>query len=89
MNDYILSPRQHEIATLLAQDISSREIARRLCISPQTVKTTLAVVEERLGVRSYVGIAVVMVTKLVRVEDGRAHALAGLARAPYGKGYGR
>lgn len=69
--NYTLSPRQYEVASLLAQDIGYKEIARRLGISPQTVKVTLSRVEERLGVQSYVGIVIIMLTKSVKAEDQR------------------
>jgi DNA-binding CsgD family transcriptional regulator len=84
--DYILSPRQYEIARLLAEDIGYKEIARRLCISPQTVKVTLARVQERLGVQSYVGIAVAVVTRNIVVEDMRGQGQQGRTRGLYRHG---
>jgi predicted ATPase/DNA-binding CsgD family transcriptional regulator len=47
-----LSPRQAEIAGLVAKGKSSKEIGRILCLSPRTVDTHIAVMCERLGVRT-------------------------------------
>ncbi len=46
-----LSPREVEILEILAAGQSNKEIARRLGISPNTVKTHVARVYEKLGVR--------------------------------------
>jgi DNA-binding CsgD family transcriptional regulator len=46
-----LSPRECEILELLASGASNKEIARRLDISPNTVKTHAARVYEKLEVR--------------------------------------
>jgi len=45
-----LSPREHEIATLAAQGLTSREIADRLVVSARTVEKHLEHVFEKLGV---------------------------------------
>jgi DNA-binding CsgD family transcriptional regulator len=45
-----LSPRECEILALLASGQSNKEMARTLAISPNTIKTHLARVYERLGV---------------------------------------
>lgn len=45
-----LSPRECEILELLASGASNKEIARQLCISPNTVKTHAARVYEKLEV---------------------------------------
>lgn len=45
-----LSPRELEILTLTAQGLHSPEIARRVLVSPATVKTYLSRVYEKLGV---------------------------------------
>lgn len=45
-----LSPREHEVACLAAQGLTSTEIAERLVISPHTARTHLKRIHERLGV---------------------------------------
>jgi DNA-binding CsgD family transcriptional regulator/tetratricopeptide (TPR) repeat protein len=47
-----LSPRQLEVAALLAQGLSNPEIARRLVLSGKTVEHHVAAVAAKLGVRS-------------------------------------
>ncbi len=47
-----LTERQSEIAALIEQRLSNKEIARRLHISENTVKTTVKTVFQKLGVRS-------------------------------------
>ena len=49
-----LSPRECEILELLASGQSNKELARTLAISPNTVKTHLARVFEKLEVRKRV-----------------------------------
>jgi DNA-binding CsgD family transcriptional regulator len=44
-----ISPRECEVLDLLAQGCSNKVIARRLAISPNTVKTHLARLFEKLG----------------------------------------
>jgi DNA-binding CsgD family transcriptional regulator len=46
-----LSPRECEILTLLASGQSNKEMARTLAISPNTIKTHLARVYEKLEVQ--------------------------------------
>jgi DNA-binding NarL/FixJ family response regulator len=47
-----LTPREIEVLTLAARGYSGPEIARRLVVSPATVKTHFGNVYEKLGVRS-------------------------------------
>lgn len=49
-----LSPRECEILDLLASGRSNKELARALGISPNTVKTHIARVYEKLGVQKRV-----------------------------------
>ena len=49
-----LTPREREVLTLLAQGLSNTEVARQLIISEATVKTHLARVMIKLGVRQKV-----------------------------------
>lgn len=46
-----ISPRELTVLEALAQGLTNKEIARRLGISPETVKTHLARLYERLGAR--------------------------------------
>ena len=47
-----LSPREMEILTLLGNGLSNKELAERLQISTNTVKTHLSRIYEKLGVKS-------------------------------------
>ncbi len=47
-----ISPRECEVLDLLAEGHSNKVIARRLAISPNTVKTHLARLFEKLGAQS-------------------------------------
>ncbi len=47
-----LTPREIEVLTLAARGYSGPEIARRLVVSPATVKTHFAHIHEKLGVPS-------------------------------------
>jgi LuxR family maltose regulon positive regulatory protein len=48
----LLSPREREVLTLLAQGLSNKEIARALFISDSTAKVHVHHIFEKLGVRS-------------------------------------
>jgi DNA-binding NarL/FixJ family response regulator len=52
-----LSPREAEVAQAVAQGLTNAEIATRLFITPGTVKTHLANIQEKIGARNRVGIA--------------------------------
>ena len=45
----ILTPREFEILRLLAGSLTNQEIASRLCVSDNTVKTHLANIYGKLG----------------------------------------
>jgi two-component system nitrate/nitrite response regulator NarL len=47
----LLTSREHDVLSLIAQGLSAPEIARRLHLSPRTVKGYIARIYERLGVR--------------------------------------
>jgi len=47
-----LSPREREIVQLVAEDLTTAEIAERLIISPRTVTTHLDRIYTRLGINS-------------------------------------
>jgi DNA-binding CsgD family transcriptional regulator len=44
-----LTPREREVLTLASEGLSNRDIAARLALSPQTVRTHLLKVSEKLG----------------------------------------
>lgn len=52
-----LSPRELEIASLIAAGLTNREIATRLAVSIGTVATHLNSIRDKLGLRSRTGIA--------------------------------
>jgi DNA-binding NarL/FixJ family response regulator len=56
--DGALSPREIEVARLVAQGATNREIARALFLSAGTVKNYVASLQRKLGTRNRVGIAV-------------------------------
>ncbi|MGV6800973.1 MAG: response regulator transcription factor [bacterium] len=45
-----ISPREYQVLELLAEGHSNKEIARHLCVSPNTIKTHLARLFEKLDV---------------------------------------
>jgi DNA-binding CsgD family transcriptional regulator len=52
----LLSPRQKQIVTLLADDLTSKEIGDRMGVSPKTVEFHRALIRQRLGVAGTAGI---------------------------------
>jgi len=48
----MLTRREREVLTCVAEGVSNQEIARKLCISEQTVKTHLSRVFAKLGVKN-------------------------------------
>lgn len=70
MNDSItLSPRQYDIAELVAEDLSNKEIADRLGIAPMTVKNIMTEILRRTGARTRVGVARAIMREHVIVRD--------------------
>jgi DNA-binding CsgD family transcriptional regulator len=52
-----LTHREREVALLVADGLRSREVAERLDIAPQTVKSHLKTIFDKLGVRNRVELA--------------------------------
>jgi DNA-binding CsgD family transcriptional regulator len=52
-----LTQREREVALLVADGLRSREVAERLTIAPQTVKSHLKTIFDKLGVRNRVELA--------------------------------
>jgi two-component system nitrate/nitrite response regulator NarL len=80
LNPPALTPRQREIVALAAAGATSKEIGRRLGISPATVRNHFAQVFERLGARSRAQ-AVQLAQQAYRVAWPAAAGLADDARA--------
>jgi DNA-binding NarL/FixJ family response regulator len=53
-----LSPREREVATLVAQGLSNRDIAQRLVVSERTAENHVQHVLNRLGLHSRAQVAV-------------------------------
>lgn len=54
--DDLLSPRQKQIVTLIAADLTAKEIADRLRLSPKTVEFHKDLIRHRLEVKGTAGI---------------------------------
>jgi DNA-binding NarL/FixJ family response regulator len=58
-----LSPREHEVAELIARGLTSKEIAAQLVVSEKTVDTHADHIRQKLGLRSRAEIATWMATR--------------------------
>lgn len=47
-----LTPRERQVALLVAEGLSNREIAQRLCIAVKTVENHLTIIYSKLGVKT-------------------------------------
>lgn len=61
--DYSLSEREQEVLELVAQGLSSKEIAERLSIAVNTVNTHRKSITRKTGIRSVAGLAVYAMLK--------------------------
>ncbi len=61
--DYQLSDREQEVLELVAQGLSSKEIAQRLSIAVNTVNTHRKSITRKTGIRSVAGLAVYAMLK--------------------------
>ena len=65
-----LSPRQREVLQLIAEGLSTKEIAYTLQVSGKTVETHRAALMERLGIRDVAGLVIFAVRhRLVSVDS--------------------
>jgi len=51
-----LSPRQIEVLRLIAQGLTTRQIAQHLVLSEKTIETHRSAVAQRLGIRDVAGL---------------------------------
>lgn len=56
----LLSPREHEVAELVAQGLTNAEIAERLHIQPDSAKKTVTRILTRLGLRDRVQLVILL-----------------------------
>lgn len=63
-----LTPRQWEVAALVAQGMSNREIARQLVITERSAESHVERIRDRLGLRSRAQLAAWFVTSRPRTE---------------------
>lgn len=54
-----LSPREHEVLTLIACGFTDKEVASKLCISIRTVQAHMAAIILKLNARNRVNAAIV------------------------------
>jgi non-specific serine/threonine protein kinase len=66
-----LSPREREVADLVAQGLRDREISSRLVISPRTAESHVAHILRKLGLSSRVQLAA-YVARLSALPPARA-----------------
>ncbi len=52
MTETMLVPRERQVLMLLAEGLSTREVARRMCYSERTIKNVLQDVTTRLQMRN-------------------------------------
>lgn len=64
-----LTPRQYEMAGLVAEGLPNKAIAARLYVSEYTVKTTLAAVFRKMEVASRAELAALVAAREVRVRS--------------------
>ena len=48
----LLNQREQRVIDLIAQGLTNKQIAKQLCLSPETIKKKLANIFEKTGVRS-------------------------------------
>lgn len=81
----LLTPREYEVAELLAEGMSNEQIAERLVLVPGTVANHVAHILSKLQVESRVQVAVQMAVQKTRLQSasvlGLLHRLRELRRA--------
>jgi DNA-binding NarL/FixJ family response regulator len=61
-----LTPREREVATLIADGASNKEAGRRLGISPRTVELHRAHIMEKLGARNAADLVRIVLSRAPR-----------------------
>jgi RNA polymerase sigma factor (sigma-70 family) len=61
-----LTPREQEVARLTARGYTNRQIAESLVVSPETVKTHVLHIREKLGVRSKADLRLLLLDLRIR-----------------------
>ncbi len=79
----VLTPRQQEIIRLLAMGLPNKQIARRLGIGVETVKTHISKVLAKLGVGSRTEAVIVAMREGVLAPPGAPREVATLSQRPY------
>ncbi|MFI1657149.1 AAA family ATPase [Streptomyces sp. NPDC020472] len=69
----VLTPREREISTLVAEGLTNQAVADRLCLSPRTVESHVARVYRKTGVETRAGLA----SLVVRDERAAGQSLRG------------
>ncbi len=82
----LLSPRELEVAVLIARGLTNREIAEQLVISRATVSSHVVHILNKLNVRRRSQIAMFAMNQGLAAENGPAPALAPLDRPRFGAG---
>ncbi|HVE93031.1 MAG TPA: response regulator transcription factor [Actinomycetota bacterium] len=79
----VLTPRQQEIIRLLAMGLPNKQIARRLGIGVETVKTHISKVLAKLGVGSRTEAVIVAMREGVLAAPGAPGQFASITQRPY------
>ena len=77
MRDASLSPREREVAALVAEGLSNREIGERLFIAERTAEGHLEQIRNKLGFHSRAEVAAWAVTNGLVVGKASAGGLSG------------
>lgn len=72
--DPVLTPREREVLQLVAEGLTSHEIATHLCVSERTVATHRQQLSRKLGIRNIAGLTKYAIRQgLTTIERNRPH----------------